>query len=507
MLNLKIKKLFTTNQRTCVFLFFLTLLFIFLNLYAASALRGDDQYWYVADMEQLVQGGPYITNNVYPTQILSPGSFEPQPFIHNILNIYFAVPASMLLGAFHGWVATNIIASIVTSVLIGLIVYKISGKWPAVIAYSIYLFLPLTIRQTSQPQAEATIAPLVVFFIWLYIRAESKKMWFFLALNACALYYCRLTFLPILLVLPFWYLFNQEQLKPGNYIFAAGLLVFAVVAIYLKKIIFVQGLNVPLWAIFNNAVPGKTDNMAVFYQVAPKPVLLENLWLKLKAGLIYQFFPKSWKWQIFHLPFNLLVVSSVSLCFLKKSKPIRRLIHCSVFFLLIHILTVTIAENQFRYMLTAMPVFVTGGIVFLHQFLSFLHRDIKFALTLIFMLMIFVVDLFLAQSLHMNGLKESRIRAHIKPVFETTIPDDDVVMVEGIGKYQLLGYVLRPRLVVFIKEGYTKEQYKTIKNKSDAEWLICPKSSSVKDYYETRTTHDIANLPEPFKDYQIYRFE
>ena len=75
-------------------------------LVTSGYIRGTDQFWYVADVESLTHG-QYVTNNIYPANLVSPGPL-PRSFVHNNVTLYIAVPLARLLGGQAGWLATNL---------------------------------------------------------------------------------------------------------------------------------------------------------------------------------------------------------------------------------------------------------------------------------------------------------------------------------------------------------------------------------------------------------------
>ncbi len=242
-----------------------------------------------------------------------------------------------------GWVVTNVLATILTASLIALLVATIADKWVAVLTYTVYLLLPLTVWQSSQPLTEATIAPFVALGVLTYVWAgTNKKLWGLTVVAACAAYYCRVSFLPILFVIPIAYLVQNKPVRIKNVLSALGFLSLAVFVVIIGKMIFVQGMPTSFHKMINNAIPGVTRNMHFLFSLSPKPIVLRELWLKVTAHLSYQLLPSSWSLQIFYLPFNLLMVLSVCLYFTKKSSMDVRVAHCAMILLLLHVATIIV---------------------------------------------------------------------------------------------------------------------------------------------------------------------
>ena len=488
----------------CIFL--VTIIFVSLILFAASDFRGSDQYWYVADIETLLEGGK-TTNNVYPTQIMSPEARIPCPFMHNILNLYLVLPAARLFGAFWGWVVTNVLATILTASLIALLVATIADKWVAVLTYTVYLLLPLTVWQSSQPLAEATIAPFVALGVLTYVWAETnEKLWGLTLVAACAAYYCRGSFLPILFVIPIAYLVQNKPVRIKNALAALGFLSFTVFVVIIGKMIFVQGMPTSFHKMINNAIPGVTRNMHFLFSLSPRPIVLRELWLKITGHLSYQFLPSSWSLQMFYLPFNLLTVLSVYLYFTKKSSMQVRVAHCAMVLLLLHIATIIVHQNQFRYLLVITPAVLAGGAVMLNKIKFFQSRRTQLGLILGLVVFLTASNVPLVTRLRQQGFSEKELRTVLNSMLDNTIPKNESLIVDASDRYnQIFGYVLRPRTVIFVESSYKYEEYQTIREKGNAKWLLCPLKSPLVEHFNISSPPILKDFPHPYKDYALFQ--
>src|SRR5438105_5353116 len=114
-------------------------------LVTSGYIRGTDQFWYVADVESLTHG-QYVTNNIYPANLVSPGPL-PRSFVHNNVTLYIAVPLARLLGGQAGWLATNLACTFGSALLVWLSLRRPSAK-AAALAASFLLLFPVTIWLT-----------------------------------------------------------------------------------------------------------------------------------------------------------------------------------------------------------------------------------------------------------------------------------------------------------------------------------------------------------------------
>src|SRR5262245_5648906 len=97
-----------------------SLLFAVVVIFAARGVRGTDQYWYVDEVDALAHGKQSI-NYAYPVGLMKTGRL-PQRFVHNTLNHHVVAPAATLLGAYGGWIAADIAASLMVAALIAAVV-------------------------------------------------------------------------------------------------------------------------------------------------------------------------------------------------------------------------------------------------------------------------------------------------------------------------------------------------------------------------------------------------
>ncbi|MBN1846523.1 MAG: hypothetical protein JW810_12615 [Sedimentisphaerales bacterium] len=485
-----------------------TLLFVGLVLYASPDFRGDDQYWYLADTETLLAGGEPLSNNLYPAQILGPAANRPPYFLHHILCNYLVLPAAWAAGAFYGWLLTNLAASWLTAVLAGVLVWRFCGTRIALLAYSTFLVLPLTIRQTSQINAEAMIAFWAVLGTVLYVFAGQRRWcWVLLWLVAAAAFYCRVSFLPILFLVPVAYIWQHRgsPAGPARWIaLVAGVWLLSVLAMLIQPRWFPEAVANDMAGILNTAIPGQTDNMYGYFQVDPLPVTTGQLAHKFAANLLWQAWPVSWKWLIFYLPYNLCILACLLGWFgrICPSPPSRRLIQAALVLFGLHLATVLLTQNTFRYLMPSMPPLVAvATVVFITLRLPARWAGAAWAAGLLLLL---VADGVVVQSLRQKALREGWVRNTLQAVIDANLPAGQTVLVEAVtNEFPLWGYVLRPRRAVFVRPQYTAAQYDRLRRASGADWLICREDSPLRQHYAAEGEPSWHFRPAPYDKYVL----
>jgi len=489
------------NKSVLVIMFLVTASFVSLVLFSASGLRGWDQHWYAADVDTLLQGGPRTTNNVFPVNLMSEEIQTSPPFLHDILNLYLVLPAAFFFGSFKGWIVTNILATILTGWLIAFMVSKVANGWFAALAYTVYLLLPLTIWQSSQPLAEATIAPFVALGVLIYMKANKNDlMWCLLMIVTCAGYYSRSSFLLLLLVVPIAYLIQNRPVKTKNVLYTFAFLCFVFLVVKAKSIIFVSGV-VPIAKLINSGVPGVTSNMYCFFSISPDPILLSNIYSKIVGNLTTQILSDNWLIQIFYLPFNIFTIAAVYFFFTKKSEVERRIAHCGIILLLLHMAIIVIHQNQFRYLLVTTPIVLVCSAVVINRIKFFQSKRVRLILLLAATFCLTISNIPSAIKLHHEGLQQKKVHTALVSMFDDAIAKDESLMVEYSS---FLGYVLRPRTVIFIRPGYKHDDYQTMRERGNAKWLLCPRGSTIVEYFDISSSPVLKDFPHPYDNYRLF---
>jgi|GEM_PF-2834706 len=479
--------------------------FVALVTFASTGVRGTDSYWYVADVERLAAGESWTTNNIFPLHVMQNEQLARPRFLHNIPHVYFVWPAARLLGAYRGWIATNVAASLITALMVGWLLTRAHGPWFGVLGFSWYLLLPLTLWQTTQPVVEATLAPVLGLVMLLYAGTlRDAWRWPLLLLAATLAYYGRESFLPLLLLVPLACCRQREGDRRTRVLTASGLLLLALAAIALKQPLFPRSTQVPLPVRMNMGVPGVSDNMAVYFGQAQGALRAWHLWWKLRRGITQQLLPPL-RSQLFYLPFNLLAVGSVWGCLRGKNPAQRRSSNLAVVLLVIHVLTICLMQNQFRYMLPVLPVVLVAGLWKLGDVRWLQPRVLS--LLAGSTLALAAADLPLAAWLHQAGRAEQRLAEGLRQQLRAIVgAEQTVVMEAGGGKnYLLAGYALRPARVVFVRASSPPDLLDRIDRTLRPDWLLCPAASPLRKHYPAGAPAERTELPAPFRTYRLYR--
>ena len=500
----------------------LTVVFIFLAFiwFGASGVRGSDQYWYVADVESLIDGRGVQTNEIYPVSVRHDVVTSPRPFVHNRLNLYIVALPALLLGAYNAWIVVNVVGSLLTSVLVFCTVIRVTRSNTIALTTAVtYLLLPLTFWLTTQPLVEASTAPLVALAVYLYVTANAAFWrWALLMLIATLLAYCHEDLVLLLPLVPFAYLLHVRPLHYRRLTGAAGLLALGGGLWLLGRGEFEPYLSVTYWHVLTSPGPG---DMNWLFDLNPEPLPISAILAKAVAGLEVQFTRLDIGYLLFYLPFNLIAVAPLVLLMGRGRGEVARVGIAGLTFVALHLVTAIVVQNQARYLLIPTPPLLValGVVVACTGRFQTIHLPRAVIFTAV--LTLAVPCAVLAWHSHSEAILERNVRENLAIAFNETLPVDDTVMVALRSAEQpksqssaasshtsfLLGYVLRPRPTLYVSERYGADDYAALINNVHAKWLMSRRDSPVLEQLAPAMVREVRALPVPFADWSLFAIQ
>jgi hypothetical protein len=487
-------------------------IFIALVCVGAAGVRGSDQYWYVADVESLIDGRGVQTNEIYPVSIRREIAPLPRPFVHNILNVYVVALPALLFGAYGGWIVVNLISSLLTGFLIFCTVVRLTDSRAVALAVAVsYLLLPITVWLTTQPLAEASIAPLVALAVYVYVTADAGYWrWMLLMVIAALLVYCRESFVLLLPLVPLAYVVHVRPLRLTRLAGAAGLAALGAVLWLGGKQLFEPYISTSYVSVLASAGPN-TSNMNVFFDLSHAPPAISAIVAKAIHGLEIQFTKINAAYLLFYLPFNVMALAPLALLRRRGRGAAIRVAIAGLIAVALHLITAMAVQNQFRYLLVATPPLVVAAGVTLAR-AEWLHTmRARAAVMAAAMLMLAVPDAALAWRSHSEGVQHRQIRESLAVVIDKTLPAEDTVMVvvdltTGFDA-QIFGYILRPRRVLYISDQYAADDYTALTRNANAKWLLSRRDAPMFERLAPEALREIRALPVPFLDWSLFSIE
>jgi hypothetical protein len=482
--------------------------FIALVWVGASGVRGSDQYWYVADVESLIEGRGVQTNEIHPVSVRHEVAPLPRPFIHNILNIYLVALPALLFGAYGGWIVVNLFSSLLTAFLIFCTVVRFTDSRAAALTVALsYLLLPLTVWSTTQPLAESSIAPLVALAVYVYVTADASYWrWMLLMVVAALLVYCRESFVLLLPLVPLAYVVHVGPWRIGTVARAGGIAALGGALWLLGKHLFEPHISASYLQVLGSAFPEYSNHF--YFNLSPEPPTISTIVAKGVRGLEIQFTNINTGYLLFYLPFNMMALAPFVLLLGYRRADIARVAAASLVAVGLHIITAIVVQNEARYLLVVTPpllVAVGVGLGRAEWFRTIRAPAIALAAAV---LIAALPNAALAWWSHTEGVRERQVRENLAVVLSDTLPTEDTVMValdltKGFGA-QMLGYVLRPRRVLYASDRYGADDYAALIRNVNAKWLLSRRDSPVFDHLAVGAVREVRALPVPFADWGLF---
>jgi hypothetical protein len=496
-------------------------LFVGLVAYGAAGLRGSDQYWYTADVASLIHGRGATTNNVFPMAAYRPAVKLPRPFVHNILNTYLAAPFALALGPYRGWIALNLLGSLLAALAIFFTVRRYAARPWALLAASSYLLLPLTIWQTTQPLAEASTTALVALTMLTYVAARSS-FGYSLALTLLAglLFYCRQSFSPLLIIIPVAAAFRRTPSRVIALLQSFILLALASLLTILAGRLFPQYVDIGPRHLFGALLSAPTRKAGFPFGLVPYrtsvPDLIRDVLFQIRLD---------WKpLKISSLAtYVTVVLAGVGLWLAVRRKWLNRRIAFSLILLVLLEGTVSLLHQyEPRYLLLLAPVlivtvtilvsfFVHRSSLFGHRLSFIVHRSSFLSIPFLLVLVVALpIDLRLDRQSRKSAAYFRSLNSAFSASADSIIPRDDAVMIDcvssvGLGSYIWVGYALRPRYVLFVPNYYPADVYTRLQTNLHARWLLAGSSSSLVPGYLGLTAGSGLRFPPPNDSLMLYR--
>jgi len=463
---------------------------------ASGGVRGSDQYWYLADVQTLIDGGSATTNNIFPVGLLGDRSGVPPPFVHNVLSLYLAVLPATLVGAMGGWVVLNVVSTLVTAALVYGAARSVATSWAALLVAVGYATLPIVTWHTPQPLAEASTSAFAALAIYALARAgTSGRGWLVVTGTVGLLYLSRQSYLPLLLAVPVAFVVVRAweggaRLRNAC-VPAIGLALTAGLITLAGGVMFAsENVDFSYSRLLHTAVPGRTDNMWFNFELSKAnldnalPLDLGLVWAKLSANLGEQLLRfDSLPVAAFFWTFNALaIVAAAALAGTLRGArdPLRlRLVVAALAFVAIHLVTIGLFQNQFRYLVPALPglLVVLAMVLSDRSWMSARLAGRKTAVAIVVTLLMLAPNLYLARTLRDDGLASAATEAAVDRLLDRTVPADQALLVEYAGTPQILGYAARPRLVLWVADHYSSADLDRLRHALPAGWLLAPVDS------------------------------
>ncbi|MCB0322501.1 MAG: hypothetical protein KDD69_02975 [Bdellovibrionales bacterium] len=477
--------------------------------FGANGLRGTDQYWYTAEVEQLLAGQRNIGTVAFPFHAYH--QLIPPPFNHHTPTHYVVLPFAALWGALWGWNIVNFLCSFLVAALIGVGVARCTDLRAGALAYAVTILLPLQVWVATQQYLESSLALLVTVGLFIFsFQPHGARKWFSLLVVFLIAYCCRASFLPALLLIPLGYIAYSRPLSRKTLGIGIGMLLLALGGLAGYQHYFSPDPALTFTRYMSAYVPNVSNSMEVLYFLEDPALNPQHLLAKAQRGLWNQFFRKA-SMQVFYLPFNMLALLTLWGLWRYRSRYPQGFPIAALVLVFLHLLTICLRANDFRFLQVVSPVVLMGALIAVGSSSLLRHRTRWIGIAALALVSLTSVDIILIRKIQRDVARDASNRAALSHFLDNAIPRTDPVIVATShysNKEFLLSYAVRPRLVLFTgpNHGYSAEEHLAMRKAVKGKWLLAEPDSPLISIFKAEAAQETtAPLPEPYERLHVYR--
>jgi len=412
--------------------------------YGSAGVRGTDQYWYIGDTQNLIDGDYSQQANIrFPGIVLRDnGVKESNYLLHNGYMLHLSALVGKFTGAYNAWIIINYLLHVLISVCIFWSARRFITDSQAGWISALYLASPVALWQTINPLLEMSFAAITALCMLTYVYREVQGVRYLLtAFLTLGILSHPIFLIPAII----WTGFIFTDYKRFNFFdIAYGLItvLFFLVAYLVKDKVFPSSFQPNLQAIISSAVPGKS-NMFWHYSDVQLPIDLAFMVEKAITAVTKHF--SIGKFTPFYLFTNL---AFVSLLYLLVFRFRQRFIYIApaVLFLGLYVGMIVLQQNHHRYQQIVAPVsFIVLCMVASHfpiRYFKVLAPGLLFA-TL-------AINVVLANNNRSDALHEAKDIDQLVSASRWIESDARVVMVD-IYPHNPFAYALAPRTLLSVR--------------------------------------------------------
>ena len=469
---------------------FLLLIYTFVVFWASPNLRGSDQYWYVGDIERVVMGdGAFKTNSIFPQSMPDDVRKLPRPWVQNKPATYLVLPLAAVVGNGHyAWLIFNILAVFASAQLIA----RALSLTPANTFWftALFLFFPFNFYLVTQALPEVFVMMLLSGIMLMAARkALTVPNAFLLAILCGILIWQRSNYLlliPAMMVLFVWTQ-RKKALLP-TLAFAGVTLVMVWLAPMLFPDHLVKSPSIRDIILLNEQ--GGSNMGAFFDSYDNSAVTLGEL-----AGVALN---KAWDALVVQLEvtslsntmmFYLVTLMFPALLIVLLRRDLDSRMRFSLMLLTgIHLATIILFYNQYRYAAAVMPALFFGNIYLLRKASWGRKTGLKTALVGVALL----VSLVIGRQLRVQSLQEHQMIAGVAKALQGVKAGGFLCQYksgQGLG----FGYAASP-LPVYFFDRYEPENLLPAARKIGATHVAVSKTSLQYRQWKSNLFHEIPIL-------------
>jgi hypothetical protein len=475
--------LINNNRKNARLFALFVILYLVMVFFIGWNPRGSDQYWSLSNVERVTDAdGLYKTNNIFPVGMPEDLSQLPRPWVQNRPVIYLVSWVNFLFHhAQFSWLLCNSIFLLLSWLLMKSVMDKVSiSERNKYFAYALIFLFPLNFYLSMQALPELFNQLLVMLLVAILLLTDShiyKPL--FSALVAGLLMYQRDNYILLIVLIPL-YLFITNKRKYRGLQTIIFLVVMGLMAIMKNWLLPSHSVN-HLSALSIIAEVGVKKHNMVNYLYADLPSrsigeLVDRLVYKTGNSIKKQFALNSA--ALFNYTINLLLIPFVLLLLrIKRMGSFqKRMIILTSIFVGIHIATIILFENQYRFSATLIPLLI---ICAAWQLQSVSFSKLAWIIPLILVIICVAADAGIAWSNIKEGREDRLSIAEYRDLKQKKIGDRTVMVMWADGKQLLPSYAWLPNYCYYYPPDAEAAQLINISKKLNTDLFLLKKPGKV----------------------------
>lgn len=428
-------------------------LFTVLVVFGGSGVRGSDQYWYVADVQSLIEGDASHTSNMYfPGKLLREGD-NPTPnyFMHNGVAIHVAALLGRWLDAYHAWLILNAGLHLIAAFLVLACLSKFLKVSESVWIFAVYLLSPIALWQTINPLLEQSYAFITALFAfgYLHVNRVLGMMVLALAIGLGVMSHPIFLFPSLCVILMCCWELYKSRSKADLVILFLVCISFSFSFLYGKNLL-PSSFQPSLEAIITSAVPGKS-NMYWHYSFEQYPITFDLMLSKFISAIKIHF--ATLHFSPFFVFTNIAFLLTIWLLLFRFKKHVRYMLPVCIFFGL-YATMILLQQNQPRYQQIVAPVtFLVLGL-FISEYIKKIPLIVKSTLVVA----VVAVNLYVLNVSSKQSVIERDDIANI----QRKLADIDGIhrlAIFDMMPHNPVSYAVRPKPLLAIRKDMLQDRY------------------------------------------------
>lgn len=425
----------------------------FITWYGAEGLRGTDQYWYISDVEKIMNGEELVTNTYFPGAILRTQGVPDKNYIHhNSPMLYVVAAMGDWFGAYNGWILCNLIYHFLIALSIFLISLRLTSEAAASFVTAFYLVSPIAVWQTINPLLEMYFSVLVALSLLIFFYRDKLML---LRVTLWIVLFVGVVSHPIFLAPAVVYglVWVYDHWSENRILAIGGAIIYYIVITYLqlhKDEWFPSSFQPDLRAIIGSVVPGKS-NMIWHYSDALPEIDMNFILLKIRIALLKHFFDI--KFSVVYIFSNIAILMTAFLITFRTKKTLYVLIVLAIYGLQ-YLAMIFLQQNHPRYQqIIATVTFVIIAMA-IHHFHNDRDIDSKWPVICVGVLMFMITAIagYMAHTARQQSMSEASDIETLVQGFDV-IPKGVRVVSVDLMPHNPLSYILNSRDVLFVRNN------------------------------------------------------